>query len=239
MINIVMTVKDRPRLTAQALRTLALNTSGDWRLVIVDDQSADETCRGLDFFRRLRPKQVAILRNHTSKGIVGQAKNLGVYWAERYWGRGEWLALSDNDVFFTPGWDEALTHTLTVSERREWGYLLIGGQNHPYHQPVAFEWLHADTKQDTRKLQEYQALAGTSWLMRWDTWDRFGPLDATTPGVCMGEDWTFTERTRAAGGRIGALDPPVVIDCSLTQTDGKPAIGVETKTKRVEGVLYL
>jgi len=229
VINVVMTVKDRPRLTAQALRSLALNTSSDWNLTLVDDQSQDETRRSLDFFRQFRNKQVAILRNQTSRGIVGQAKNLGVYWAERYWGRGDWLYLSDNDVYFTKGWDTLLTSSLRDPVHKD--FLLIGGQNHPFHHPIN------DTVPPLG-LREYQALAGTSWLMRWVTWDCFGPLESHAQGVCMGEDQAFCQKIRQAGGKVGALDPPVVIDCSLTQTDGKPAIGVETKTNRVPGVLY-
>ena len=229
MINIVMAVKDRSRLTAQALRSLALHTSGDWNLTLVDDQSGDETRRGLDFFRQFRPKQVAILRNQTSRGIVGQAKNLGVYWAERYWGRGDWLYLSDNDVYFEKGWDKALVGVALHNDH----FGLIGGQNHPYHQPIA-----ASHETDSL-VYEYQALAGTSWLMRWWVWDAYGPLDAHAPGLCQSEDHVFCQKIREAGGKIGALNPPMIIDCSLTNTDGKPVIGVETKTERVEGVLYL
>jgi len=232
MINVVMLVRDRPRLTAQALRSLALNTVGDWRLVIVDDQSQDETRRSLDFFRQFRPKQVAILRNQTSKGITGQARNLGVYWAEGYWGRGDWLYLSDNDVYFTPGWDERLTVTYLAFGGE---FPLIGGQNHPYHQPIA-ECVNRDSP-PLVGIHEYQALAGTSWLIRWNTWDKYGPLDAHAPGICQSEDHAFCQKIREAGGKVGALDPPVVIDCGLTDTFGKPAIGAEAK-ERIEGILY-
>ena len=234
MINIVMTVKDRPRLTAQALRSLALNTVGDWNLTIVDDQGLYETLCVLNLFFRSRPKQVAILRNHTSKGITGQVRNLGVYWAERYWGRGDWLYLSDNDVFFTPDWDMRL-----IDARLNFGreFPLIGGQNHPYHQPVTERISDSSPHYGKLILREYLALAGTSWLMRWDTWGLYGPLDAHAPGLCQSEDHAFCQKIREAGGKVGALDPPVVIDCSLTNTFGKPAIGAELK-KRVEGVLY-
>jgi hypothetical protein len=71
MMNVVMLVKNRPRLTHQALYTLTKNTDAEFNVTIVDDGSDQETLQMLTTFARL--KNVALLRNETSKGITGQA----------------------------------------------------------------------------------------------------------------------------------------------------------------------
>jgi hypothetical protein len=113
-MNIVMLVKDRPRLTHQALWSLAKHTDVDYNVTIIDDGSGSETREMLRMFAGTH-KDAALLCNKTSKGITGQARNLGVYWSEQYFGRGDWLYLSDNDVAFLPRWASTM---ISVSEQR-------------------------------------------------------------------------------------------------------------------------
>ncbi len=221
MMNVVVLVKNRPRLTLQCLTTLVKHTDVEWNAVIVDDGSKPETRDMLSLFG-LRDN-VAVLRNETSKGITGQARNLSCYWAEKYWGRGDFLYLSDNDVCFLPGWASMMVTVLD-----SWKDLrVLGGARHPYHQPIATypSW------------QETDAVAGYSQLMTWHTWDTWGPLDAHAPGTCQSEDFKFCQEIREDGFKVGYLREPVLIDCGLTGTDGKPAIGWEVKP-RMDGVLY-
>lgn len=223
MINVVMLVRDRPRLTHQALWSLTKHTDADYNVTIIDDGSGSETREMLCMFVAAN-RRAALLRNETTKGITGQARNLGVYWAERYWGRGDYLYLSDNDVCFLPGWASRMTETLRA------GYAanlrLLGGARHPYHQPneTYSGWVEVD------------AVAGYSQLMRWDIWDSYGPLDARAPGVCMSEDHAFCQRIRELYA-VGYITPSALVDCGLTTTDGRPAIGHEVKP-RLEGVVY-
>jgi glycosyltransferase involved in cell wall biosynthesis len=224
VINIVMLVKDRPRLTLQTLTSLRENTLGEWSLVLVDDASKPETRDMCVMFARAEQKRVALLRNETSSGVTGLVRNLGVYWAEKYFSRGEWLYLSDNDVFFTDGWDRTLKKASDLAPQ----FALIGGQNHPYHQAC---W-------PIDGIREYQDLAGTSWLMRWAAWDRYGPLVPAQPGVCQGEDTVFCKAIRLDGYKIGAVWPEVVYDCGITQTGGTPSPGADLKPRH-KGVLYV
>jgi glycosyltransferase involved in cell wall biosynthesis len=223
MMNMVMLVKDRPGLTVQALQSLAKNTVGEWNLVVVDDQSKYETQLALRLFCHARRKQVACLRNENSKGITGQVRNLGVYWAERYWGRGDWLALADNDIAFLPGWDKRMVE---CSAWNGW-VKVLGGARHPYHQPNKIHdgWVETD------------AVAGYLQMMRWETWEQYGPLDAHAPGVCQSEDHAFCRKIVEAGGLVGYIDPAVIMDCGLTNTLGQPAIGADQKP-RIGGWLY-
>lgn len=228
MINVVVTVRDRPRLTLQCLTTLVKTASVEYSVVVVDDGSQPETREMLRLFTKR--KNVEVLRLENSNHVLGSLKNLGVWWSAKRWGRGEWLYLSDNDACFLPEWDRALTDVLLKVS----SLALVGGQNHPYHQALGVLHKYGDGTE----VREYHSLAGTSWMMSWEVWDKFGPLnDNGQPGICQSEDHAFCQRAIAANGKVGAIHPPVVIDCSLTGSDGKPALGAELKPQ-VVGVMY-
>lgn len=230
-MNIVMLVQDRPELTRQSIVTLLLNTEIPWNLTVVDDGSTRVTVELLRAFLENR-RNARWITLHESSHVIGGLKNLGVYWSEKEFGRSDWLYISDNDVYFTPGWAEKLMSAAIVAERC--GVRLMGGQNHPFHHAretvngrgaSAFAW------------REYESLAGTSWLMRWETWDRFGPLIENEPGVCKGEDHEFCMKIRNAGYEVAAIWPHVVLDTGITQTGGTPSPGANLKP-RVPNVLY-
>lgn len=223
MMNIVMLVRNRPRLTHQALWSLAKNTDVDYNLTIVDDGSSADTSDMLRMFAYTH-KQVALLRNESSKGITGQARNLGVYWSDKYWGRGKYLYLSDNDVAFLPGWASRMVGVM--NEAFIDGLRLLGGARHPFHQPNRhyLDW------------DETDAVAGYSQLMRWDVWDSYGPLDAHAPGVCQSEDFAFCQKIRQ-WNKVGYIVPSVLVDCGLTTTGGGAAIGAGSKPI-LSGLIY-
>lgn len=232
-----MLVKDRPKLTRQSLQSLAANTKGDWNLTIVNDGSQEETLHIINQFQALHALKVSVVRfwgpRDGSKSNLGKAKNFGVKESQMFFGRGEHLYISDNDVYFMPTWHEKLTRSLDHKNGGTAnGFKLIGGQNHPYHQKLT-SWFST-----AGELREYGALAGTSWLMSWPTWDEFGPICETgAGGVGQSEDHEFCQRIRAAGYRVGAVDPPVVIDTGITQTGGELSVGHDVKV-RVPGVIY-
>lgn len=229
MTNIVMLVKDRPNLTRQSLNSLFKNTEqSQFTLTVVDDHSELETAKIL-LAHGHRPN-VSLRMNEMDNRITAQARNWGIRGAALSFENGYYLYLSDNDVFFTPGWLDKLILAYDTCE--ELGFKLIGGQNHPYHMPIA------EVQTPYTKVFEYQALAGTSQLMTWETWNQFGPLDETgAPGPCQGEDCLFGDRIRKAGFKLGAVYPPVVYDCGITQTGGNKSPGWDVK-KRVVGVIY-
>jgi len=172
-------------------------------------------------------KDWTVLKIVRSKGILGMVKNLGVYFAEQYWGRGDWLYLSDNDVYFTEGWDEKMTKALAGT----WHPVrLLGGSTHPYH--------GSNTRRSFGgySIRTHDAVSGYSHLMRWSTWDEYGPLDANAVGVRQSEDWAFCQRVVKDGGEVGSIDPPVVYDCGLTDTFGQKGPGSD-QIIRYEGVI--
>src|SRR5262245_28672137 len=224
-VNIVMLVKDRVRLTNQALHTLFRNTPRElFNLTLIDDESSpsEDWRPSLNYL----DKGVACLRVQQSKGVTAMVRNLGVYWPEKYWERGQYLYLSDNDVYFTPGWLENL---LMAAEKCEPNVRLLGGWNHPFHLPNETLSLLFG-----REVHVNHALAGPSQLMRWQVWDSYGPLQHGAPGVCQGEDDVFSAKIVADAGKVGVIWPDVVLNTGLTNSHGQPAPGADLVLKELE-----
>ncbi len=232
MTNIVMLVRDRYKLTEQAINSLRKHTDPDqYNLTIVDDGSTD--FRVTRYLKWLAGPRTSVIRLEQSGHVLSQAKNLGVYWSGQHFGRGDWLYLSDNDVYFTPNWLPQLISVAVDTEDLE--YALWGGQIHPFHQHSKLEF-----KPDTTEMTEHEVLDGPSWLMCWKTWSIVGPLKSdTAPGPCQSEEYPFCNHLRASGKRIGVIHPHVVLHTGLTQTDGKDAPGRKEREKMMEaGVIY-
>jgi len=232
-VNIVMLARNREKLTYQALTTLARNTPiHSYNLTLVDDESTRSITdwhefRGTTAHVGWVPINHTVIRIEKSRSVTGMARNLGVYWAEKYWGRGRYLYLSDNDVYFTPGWLETLIDTIE-DPRAFPACRLVGGWNHPFLGPYnILEW--NDKK---RQVITHDAVAGASQLMSWQTWDTFGPLDAHAPGVGQSEDWKFCQDTKRqyVNGHpvsVASVKPHVVFNCGVTNSYGKPSPGAE------------
>ena len=236
MINIVLLVKDRPRLTVQAVDSLLRHTErGQFSLTVLDDGSQLET-RGVLEMGLAGVENAVCVRIGRSKGIVGLARNLGIRASELYWGRGSLLYLSDNDVYFTPGWLDKLL--AAWPKAWEAGYRVLGGYNHPYQLVAGVEVGKPSlaTVYGYGEIREYYAVGGLSWLLDWDTWDKFGVFESHSVGVAKSEDWEYCQRIREAGWKVGAVCPHVVYNTGLTGADGKPCVGQEAM-ERVRGVV--
>lgn len=232
VVNIVMLVKGRFKLTRQTLDTLNGHTSKDnYNLTIVDDEQNEFLPEEWEAWLRTFGNHVTCLRIKNSKSITGQARNLGVYWAEKYWGRGDWLYLSDNDMYFTPGWLESLTNFAAKTEPT---FELWGGWNHPFLQPHSGYNKVPKAMWATSVLRPHDAVTGASQLMRWETWDNHGPLDAHAPGVGQSEDWKFCQDIVKDGGKVGSIYPRVVFNCGVTNSYGQPSTGADVMVKELE-----
>jgi len=224
-----MIVRDRDRLTRQSLESLEANTDKDsYNLTIVDDGSG---CVASSFAqaRSRLCDNVTLVQFWKPIGIIGYLKNVGSWTSQRYFGKGDWLYFSDNDVYFTKDWLPRLISSLHYPWLR-----CLGGQRHPFHQPnETFSMLGCPSE----KTHLTDAVAGYSQFMTWETWDKYGPFDQHAKGVCQSEDFAFCQKIIKDGGMVGYVDPPVIYHCGLTNSEGKPAIGSE-QFERVPGVYY-
>ena len=237
MINICMVAKDRPELTNQCFKSLVRTTkANDVRITIVDDGSTDPFPPWW-----YRQENLQIVRNKPSMGVA-PAKNLCVAASEIKWGRGDYLYMSDNDMYFKAGWLETLERVYEVTENTK--FLVMGGYNNPFQGPVddkiyaGGRYLNAPGPVAQYQWSEYLALGGASWFMSWDVWDTYGPLDFNATGVRMSEDVAFGNRIREDGFKLGAVVPHVVLDCGKTDTNGNP-VPYADHMHEEEGVLVL
>lgn len=230
MINIVMLVKDRPRLTNQCISSVIEHSLTEVTLTIVDSDSQSETRRIIREWVNRAPTSVCSLTLDRSNEIAGQNLNLGAYWSEKYWGRGDYLYFSGNDMYFTPGWDEKMLRVFEGPNKLK----LLGGSTHPYHKPNSQHHVpHGKPFPEycRPELHTHDAVAGCSHMMTWETWDKYGPYDAHAPGIQQSEDWKLCNDIIKDGGLVGTVFPNVVYDCGLTTTFGEPALGADEKVR--------
>jgi glycosyltransferase involved in cell wall biosynthesis len=232
VLNAVMVVRNRPRLTHQTLESFIRNSNLPWNLVVVDDASDAITSKVLRYFADNKTL-LEIIRVTKHCGVIGKLKNLGIYWSEKVFGRGEWLYVMDNDGYYTEGWDQSLITLMTGASFR--GYKLLGPYRHPYHCPNSTMTID---DLPNHKAVSTDAVQGLGHLMSWQTWDTYGPYDANAPGTNQSEDYALCRRIVEGGFRVGSIQPNVVYNCGITDSQGKPCIGIECMTERVEGVIY-
>lgn len=209
-INIVMLICNRPRLTAQALDSLERNT-WKYNLTIVDDSTK---------FNELPTRfQYAQIIHNPKPGCIGAGRNAGIQASQKEFGKGQALYLSDNDVYFKPRWDQVLLVYQRLHGRE---VKIIGGGCHPYLQPKDYI-----AQGDKYNLTSRDAISGYSWLLEWDTWDKFGPFVEHAVGVRQSEDWEYCQRVIQAGYLVGSVMPEVVLHTGVTDTNGKLIPGAD------------
>lgn len=212
MINAVMLVHNRPRLTEQAICSFFRHITVRYRLLIVDDYSGAETADMLDEYAECNTS-VRVVHSRTARLGPGLARNIGIKKSDQ-WGRGDVLYLCDNDCYFLPGWDTRLLNAWNFAKTLN--FWALGGYCHPFQQ--------RGQSHVNGLIRETEALGLLSWLMDWSTWDALGTFDPAV-NVNGSEDWNYCQRIRKAGGRVGVIEPAVVINTGITSSDGKPCPG--------------
>lgn len=237
MTNVTMLVHNRAKLTGQALDSLG--PTKNFSVTILTDSSDDAADYAVGYTYNKRAKCVET-GSEDNLG-TGSLRNMVIKQSEEIFGRGDYLYLSDNDVFFKPGWLETLI--ACYEESWKFGYRILGAYNHPYHQhvgePLLMPSTHPKNSWYRTSIREVEALALQSMIMRWSVWDQYGPFDETAPGkVCQGEDTYFAHRITAAGYKLGVVDPPLLVNTGITNSFGERIPGWElVKAQCPEGVI--
>lgn len=231
-----MLAHNRPRLTLQALRSLGDfdgNTS-----VLFDNPDNEEmnvtlntwSCDDSHPFRK-------VYRVEESRG-TGWARNEVIRLSEKEFGRGDYLYLSDNDVYFYPAIFEKLVPIFEYASTL--GFSVLAGYGHPYHLPLNSIPVYGGGREVISHIKEVQAIALQSMLMRWETWDKYGPFKETPPGrVCMGEDVDFGNAITKDGGKLGVVDPALLVNTGITNSFGEKIPGWEMVMKETPVGVYV
>jgi len=230
MTNFTMLVHNRPRLTQQALRSLG--DCSEMTVTVLGHNCDPETQYVVTESLQHLDTDSSVCFLWEQSG-TGAARNRVIGDAEHYHGRGEFLYLSDNDVYFLrPDWLKILIANYEIGWKH--GFCVLGAYNHPYHQHGA-----RFSGAEGYEIAEVSALALQSMLMKWEVWDRYGPFKRTTPGmVCDNEDVEFAWRIAANGFRLGVIDPPLLVNCGITNSFGGKIPGWEiVQAQAPEGVI--
>jgi hypothetical protein len=228
MTNITILAANRPRLLKQALDSIG--DLSDATVTIRNEKVNDEVHQIAAHwvFDEGDANKSYFQWNDANVG-TGRARNHVIHSSENRFGRGDYLYLSDDDVYFLrPDWLK------TLIEAYEWmkehhGYRVVGAYNHPFNQPVT----HCE------KGYECYAVATQSMLMDWSVWDQFGPFCNTPAGkVCQSEDVDFSNRIRAAGYKVGVISPALLVNTGITNSFGEKIVGWEmVKAEAPEGII--
>jgi GT2 family glycosyltransferase len=215
-LQVVMVTKDRPRLFEQAIRSLYAHTE-DFQLLVVDDCSWE---LGLVYELALE-FGFALMLNDSPMPLGGSKNRAMQRMADGL------VYLTDNDVYFKPGWSETLLEAWRV---RPPDIGLLGGGCH--------EWLGTNRTADVAGFQYHykDAVSGWSWLTEKLLWEQYGPFAADALGSGKSEDWDFCQKLKKAGYEVASIWPEVVVHCGRTNTEGQPAIGAVT-IRDVAGII--
>lgn len=230
MVNFCMQVRDRFRLTKQALESLATAGMTDMTVTVLDDRSKPETRDYVMTWCNMF--NAHYVRNNEPLG-TGQLRNTVIRESEKHFGRGDYLAPHDNDTFFTDNWLKRMVQFYQLVEPCD--FRLLTGAGHPYHLPI-FRYAMPGTDFD---ILAVQAVPTQSTFMTWKTWDRYGPYcDTPVDKTCQSEDVFLTNKIRADGYKLGEVYPHLVHATALKNTFGEPGPGWElVKAQCPEGII--
>lgn len=233
MVNFTMQVRDRFKLTKQALESLAASGLDGMTVTILDDRSDDLTRAFIKLWCFVHDAHY--VRNETPLG-TGQLRNMVMEESRKHFGQGEYVAPHDNDTFYTSGWLEKLIYAY----RFAWNYKfrLMGAYGHPFHHPLAYLPVKDGVFQ-VCTVNEVMALATQSMFMSWDVWNKYGPFcDTPVDKTCQSEDVDFTNKLRKDGFKLGVVYPHLIHATALKNTFGEPGPGWEyVKAECPEGVI--
>jgi glucosyl-dolichyl phosphate glucuronosyltransferase len=214
-ISIILCTYNRCQSLARALDSIAASTfltAVEWEVLVVDNNSSDQTSAVLDDFCRRYPGRFRYL--FESQQGKSHALNAGIREAH-----GEILAFTDDDVTVEPTWLRNLTAAL---ESGEWAG--SAGRTLPERNFSAPRWLSLEGKHALAQLAVFDLGSATGELteppfgnnmaFRKQAFERYGGF-RTDLGPCPGseirnEDTEFGRRLLMAGERL-RYEPSAVV----------------------------
>jgi glucosyl-dolichyl phosphate glucuronosyltransferase len=206
-ITVILCTHNRARTLATALESIAAQTipeSIGWEIVVVDNNSSDETHQVVEDFQRRYPTRFRYL--FEKQQGISHARNAGIREA-----RGEVLAFIDDDETAAPGWLQNLTANLHDGECSGAGGRILSQWN--CDRP---KWLSDQSAFTMAPLAVFdlgtkdgpltESPFGANMAFRKEVFEACGgfrtDLGRIGKGMLSGEDSEFGRRVIAAGRRL-------------------------------------
>ena len=195
-LAIVMPCYGHAEVTLACVESLMEATAEpSFRLILIDDCSPDDglTLSTLAELQARFPDRITLRANSANIG-VNASWNLGVTCA--YHLNAEYVAIVNNDLVFSPGWDTALIASLADSRVGVVSPMSTFGPTPPP------DWPRGGMRQvNPAGYLGYMPLLGAAFAMRLSLWDRLGPIPETMR-IYWGDNW-IAQATQRLGMLVG------------------------------------
>jgi len=94
LISVIIPTYNQSRYLGRAIKFIYDQTYGNWKAIIVDNHSTDDTC---DDVKKFDDPRVSYLKIH-NQGTIAAFRNMGINVA-----KGNWLAFLDSDDWWSVG----------------------------------------------------------------------------------------------------------------------------------------
>jgi GT2 family glycosyltransferase len=195
--DIVVIVWNQVKVTRRCLESLVNNTLADYRLILIDNASDDETRQYLDEFVRANEEKIIFIRNKTNIGFL-KAANQGLLRSEA-----EYVCLLNNDTVVTKGW---LAELMNVARNNpKLGILNPSSTTLGQKVPLKDIYKYASKiKRYSGEFMEMAQASGFCMFIKRQVIDKIGVLDERY-GMGYFEDTDYSYRAKEAGFKIARV----------------------------------
>ncbi len=195
--DIIVVVWNQVGITRRCLESIVNRTQADYRLILIDNASDDETSKYLDDFTNTNSERVVLIRNKTNLGFL-KAANQGLIKSQA-----KYACLLNNDTVVTKGW---LRELISVAESNP-RLGILNPSSTTLGQKVPLKDIDKYAGKIRRYRGEYVEMAqvsGFCMCIKREVIDKIGILDESY-GMGYFEDTDYSRRAREAGFKMARV----------------------------------
>jgi GT2 family glycosyltransferase len=193
--DIIIPVWNQLTFTKDCVDSIFKNTTGvDYRLIIIDNASGDETKKYLISLKESRPSGILLIRNEVNLGFV-KAVNQGIAASTA-----QYVCLLNNDTLVTKDW---LKEMVAIAQTAEDIGIVNPSSNNLGQKPAPGEPIELYAEKITKNSGEFIELGagiGFCMLIKRKLFEKIGAFDEIY-GMGNFEDTDFSRRSAQAGFR--------------------------------------
>lgn len=193
--DIIIPVWNQFALTKDCIESIFKNTTNiDYRIILVDNASDDETKNYLEGLNKSWPRQISLIRNEKNLGFI-KAVNQGIAAS-----RAPYLCLLNNDTLVTKNW---LKEMIAIAETGEDIGIVNPSSNNLGQKPAGGEPLELYAEKiskESGQFIELGAAIGFCMLIKRKVFEKIGTFDEIY-GMGNFDDTDFSRRAVKAGYR--------------------------------------